>query len=314
MKKWIKDIVVCPHCLPEEFLLDLTIREIDGDDVLEGELTCPVCARHYPIGSGVAVLLADTSPPMPVTGSGYNSRSMLSAYLWSHFCDMFKDPQATSAYRVWSSFFRPNNGCALDIGCAVGRLSFELSTTHARVVGIDTSISFIQKARQLMRTRKLRFDLIVEGFMTEERACDFNTEWNCDRIDFIVADALALPFPRNFFATVTSINILEKVSHPLRHLLDVNRVLQDQQSMFVFSDPFSWDETTLDPKYWLGGVPSGEGCMRGIETVTRYLTGKDGVMNPPLEIVEHGKVDWKIRKTENLWEHITSQFVVGTRV
>lgn len=311
----MKEKLVCPECLGHEISLDLDIKEEVEDDILEGELSCPACKRKYPIHKGVAVILPDKTMPVISDPSGYNSRQMLSSYLWSHFCDLLKDPEATEAYRVWSSFFRTSDGPALDIGCAVGRLSFELSQTHSRVIGIDTSIAFIEKARELMHKKELEFDLIIEGLITEKRSCNFNDGWNFDRVDFIVADALALPFPGNSFSTVTSINVLEKVSIPLRHLTDINRVLSKNKSTFIFSDPFSWDESVSSPEQWLGGVISsnGDGKRRGIDNVIRYMEGKDDIFNPPMVITEKGSVAWKIRKTENLWEHITSQFIVGTR-
>jgi SAM-dependent methyltransferase/uncharacterized protein YbaR (Trm112 family) len=313
MKQWLLQMLICPNCLTEEVPLKPDNQVTRDGEILEGVLSCPACNTHYPIQNGVAAVLPDQTAPMLTDKTGYNSRSMLSAYLWSHYGDLFQDPDATEAYRVWSSFFRKTEGPALDIGCSVGRLSFELSKTHSRVIGIDTSISFIEKARELMSEKKLTFDLIIEGLITEKRSCDFHPAWNYDRIDFIVADALALPFRKQAFATVTSINILEKVSRPLTHLMDVNRVMRKSKSMFVFSDPFSWDETFSDPRHWLGGVVNGNARYRGMDRVIRYFWGKDNIFDPPLEITDKGDVNWKIRKTENLWEHIRSQYAVGIR-
>jgi hypothetical protein len=164
-----------------------------------------------------------------------------------------------------------------------------------------------------MRKKTLEFDLIIEGFITEKRSCEFDAAFNYDHVDFIVADALALPFANRLFSTVTSINILEKVTSPIGHLMDINRVLKEKKSMFVFSDPFSWDESVSDPDHWLSGGTNGNGSFRGIESIGRYLSGKDEIFNPPLEILEKGNVPWKVRKTANLWEHINSQFIVGIR-
>ncbi len=119
-------------------------------------------------------------------------------------------------------------------------LSFELSNTHSQVIGIDTSLSFIEKARELLQHKKLSFDLIVEGHITRKRSYEFSDKWVTDRVEFIVADALALPFPNCLFPTVSSINILEKVPHPIQHLTEINRVLTVENARFVFSDPFSW--------------------------------------------------------------------------
>ena len=313
MKKWLNEKLICPECLADEIPLELNITtEIDGD-VIEGELTCAACKRSYPIHKGVAVLLPEKSMSVVSDASGYNSKNMLSSYLWSHFCDFLKDPEATDAYRVWSSFFKKSDGVALDIGCSVGRLSFELSKTHSYVIGIDTSISFIEKARDLLQKKSLEFDLIIEGLITEKRSCDFDAAFNYDHVDFVVADALALPFPKSFFSTVTSINLLEKVSSPIRHLMDINRVLREKKSMFVFSDPFSWDESVSHPDHWLSGGTNGNGNLRGIDSISNYFLGKDEIFHPPFEILDKGKVPWRIRKTENLWEQIISQFIVGTR-
>ena len=313
MKKWLQETLVCPECLPRESVLDLKIKEACNDDVLNGKLHCSGCGINYPIRQGVAVLLPEASRSVLAENSRYNSKGMLSAYLWSHFCDLFKDSAASDAYRKWASLFKETNGPALDIGCAVGRLSFELSRTHSQVIGIDSSLSFIEKARELLQQRKLCFNLIVEGHITQKRSYAFSDKWDTDRVDFIVADALALPFPTCLFPTVSSINILEKVPKPSQHLTEINRVLTRENARFVFSDPFSWDETVSDPELWLGGKLSGQYSGRGIDCMHRIISGEDGIFSPPMVIAEKGEVSWKIRKTEHLWEHITSQYLVGTR-
>lgn len=313
MKKWIHEILRCPECLPDEIPLSLDIDDQDNDEIINGRLVCTECRQTYPVENGVAILLPRRSRPLLSDGTGYNSWGMLSSYLWSHYGEFFNDPDATDAYRLWSSCFIESQGYALDIGCAVGRLSFDLSKTHAHVIGIDTSLSFITQARALLRQKRLSFDLVTEGLITENRTCDLDSGWNYDGVEFIVADALALPFPNRFFATVASVNILEKVSRPLHHLLDVNRVLRAQRSMFVFADPFSWDEGVCSPELWLGGTDNGKHSGRGMDNITDFFLGKDGLFDPPFEILDKGKVLWKIRKTENLWEYINSQYIVGLR-
>jgi len=313
MKRWLQEKLICPECAPEEHPLTLRVtREQDGD-VLEGELECVSCQRVYGIEEGVAVLLPESSMALLSADSGYNSKAMLSSYLWSHFSEFFNGTGATDAYRTWSSYFVKTHGWALDTGCAVGRLSFELSKTHSRVVGMDTSLSFIKKARQLLKQKRLEFELIVEGHLTERQSCEFDRDWNYDRVEFVVADAMALPFQRTLFSTATSINVLEKVPQPLHHLANINHVLKDDNAMFVFSDPFSWDEAVSAPDVWLSGRTEGPYKGRGIDTISRLMTGDGGTFHPPFEILDQGDVGWKIRKTENLWEHITSQFLVGVR-
>jgi SAM-dependent methyltransferase len=229
MKKWLQEKLVCPECIMEAMPLDLEIKEERDDDVLEGELWCPTCGSRYLINQGVAVVLPKKTLSVVSDNSGYNSQDMLSSYLWSHFSEFFDGPNATDAYKIWALHFRETDDCALDIGCSVGRLSFELSKTHSRVIGIDTSLSFIRKARELLVKKRLEFDLIVEGHITEARSCELDQNWNYHGVDFIVADALARPFPKNMFSTVTSINVLEKLPRPVQHLQEVNKVLRKKK-------------------------------------------------------------------------------------
>jgi SAM-dependent methyltransferase len=313
MKKWVVEKLICPQCLEAEIPLALTVGEEKDNDVIDGELTCPRCTGNYPIRRGIAVLLPEKTRDMIHDDRGYNAPGMLSAYLWSHFGDLIGDPEATSAYAKWSAGFTTTEGDALDVGCAVGRLSFEMAATHNRVIGLDTSIAFIGKAREILASKALTFDLVVEGHVTEPRSYRFDENRDFSRVDFIVADALALPFRKRAFATTAAINLLEKVPDPLKHLKEINRVLRERSAMFVFSDPFSWDETVSAPETWLGGNGNDPYSARGIDTLRRMFAGEFGVFDPPLSIAADGSVAWKIRKTENLWEHITSQYLMGRR-
>ena len=313
MKKWVAGKLICPQCVDAEVPLALTVDEEADGDIVDGRMTCPDCGGRFPIRQGIAVLLPEKTRDILNDSRGYNAPGMLSAYLWSHFCDLLKDPLATDAYRVWSAGFRPVGGDALDVGCAVGRLSFEMAATHTHVIGLDTSMAFVRKAREILVQRRLDFDLIIEGHLTEPRSCGFEGYPDFGNVDFIVGDALALPFRRRAFATAAAINLLEKVPEPLKHLTELNRVLRTEAAMLLFSDPFSWDETVSAPETWISGNGNTRYSARGIDTMRRLFAGEYGVFDPPLGIAADGSVAWKIRKTENLWEHIRSQYLIGQR-
>ena len=58
---------------------------------------------------------------------------------------------------------------AIDIGCAVGRLSFELAREFDEVVGMDYSQAFIAKCQEMKMTGQAKYSLTVEGCLTEEK-------------------------------------------------------------------------------------------------------------------------------------------------
>lgn len=313
MKKWLVEHLVCPECTGIQVPLELDIKEEHKEDVIEGCLTCPECRSEYEIREGIAVIVPKKTLPVVYNDLGYNSTGMLSAYLWSHFSEFFNGPDATDAYRIWASHFNREKAWGLDIGCSVGRLSLELSKTHERVIGLDTSLSFIRKARQLAREKTLDFDLIVEGRITKNCRCDLDQGFQFDRVEYVVADAMALPFRSDLFSTAAAINILEKVPDPLTHLKEVDRVMGAVDAEFLFSDPFSWDESVSAPEKWLSGRNSGPNQGRGMDNICRLMEEDSKVFDPLFEILKKGDVLWKIRKTQNLWEYITSQYIIGKR-
>lgn len=317
MKKWLIEELICPECLttnPEkEHLLQVDIQTETDDDIIEGQLICQECSRRYEIHEGIAVVVPEKTLALTREKAGYGSFSMLSSYLWSHYSEFFNGPDATDAYKKWATTFRPKNGWALDIGCSVGRLTFELTKTHDRAIGIDTSYSFIRAARNLAAQKQLIFDLILEGQITEERSGGLDPDFEFNSAEFLVADAMALPFRSDRFSTAGSVNILEKVPDPLHHLSEANRVMDKTCAQFLFSDPFSWDEAVSSPDLWLGGKTQGTFKGYGMENICSLLQGESGTFSPGFRIKETGQVLWKIRKTRNLWEHITSEFVIAQR-
>ncbi len=314
MKKWLIEELICPQCQDNDSGLNPEIHTETDDDIIEGYLGCPQCRQTYGIHEGIAVVVPEQTMPIIRDATGYNSFSMLSSYLWSHYSEFFNGPDATDAYQKWArAFGAQRSGWALDIGCSVGRLTFEMTRTHDRAVGLDTSISFIRAARRLAAEKQLAFDLIMEGQITEKRSCDLDPVFGFDQAEFIVADAMALPFRSRRFATVSSVNILEKVPNPLLHLTEANRVMDEKEARFLFSDPFSWDESVSGPDCWLGGTNEGPFKGFGIDNICRLLQDPESVFSPGFTIQDKGQVLWKIRKTRNLWEHITSQFVVAER-
>ncbi len=54
MKMELMEILVCPMCRSE---LDLSITEQDGEEVVEGELTCIECGEIYPITNTIPNML-----------------------------------------------------------------------------------------------------------------------------------------------------------------------------------------------------------------------------------------------------------------
>ena len=96
-----------------------------------------------------------------------------------------------------------------------------------------------------------------------------------------MADALRLPFARESFSQAASLNLLDRVSYPVAHLYEMNRICRSEGSRFLFSSPFAWTTSTTPEERWLGGTTGGKYPGRGIDIVRQLLEGKEGILCPP---------------------------------
>ena len=58
---------------------------------------------------------------------------------------------------------------AFDIGCAVGRSTFELARGFDEVIGLDYSKAFIAKCQELKMTGQANYSVTVEGDLSENK-------------------------------------------------------------------------------------------------------------------------------------------------
>jgi len=313
MKQFLIPHLICPACLPGEFPLEATVKRLDRDDIVTGELFCKKCRRRFPIKAGIAVLL----PTLESYSTGgqlrYEERDTLNRYLWSHYADLAGDLEVRESNAAWAGCLAQKSSSALDAGCGVGRLTFEMATRGNWAVGCDLSHSFIRMARRLVQERRCSFSLPLEGNLRESFHCELPAGWRTDNIEFIVADATALPFAQGCFQQVSSLNVLDRVHYPLVHLYEMNRVAQTEGASFLFADPFSWSATAAPEERWLGGTTAGKYAGRGIDNVRLLLTGKDKILSPAWQIKSEGSITWMMRSHANHRELIRSEFIISER-
>ena len=309
VKTFLIEILICPACLPEESYLELKNYIQEDDDIVSGNLICNKCGAKYRIENGIAILTPDPNWT-PSKDNKYENSKVISSYLWSHYGDWLNDSDWIPAYLKWASLINPIDGFSLDIGCAVGRTVFELARKSKFSIGIDLSLSFVKTSRELMKRGELNFELIEEGYITKPAKIKLSDEFQRENIDFIVADALALPFKGELFKCVTSLNILDKVPSPLKHIEEMNRVSSFKDAQILISDPFSWNEEVAKIEDWLGGKREGNYSGYGIENLIEILKNH---IHPSWSINQIGEVFWKIRNHRNHFEFIRSLYVKASR-
>lgn len=311
MKEFLMDFLICPSCLPEEYPLQERVNKRESDDVIEGSLVCSMCGKAFPIRDGIAFLHPDPDWK-PISGNKYETPQGLSSYLWSHYGNLMGDEEHIDAYKTWAEMMDYSDGLAVDVGCAVGRFSMEMSAKHKIVVGVDMSLLFVSTARKLARRGELEVELFEEGLITRRKRFSIESLWNTERTEFIVADALSLPFRSGTVSSISSLNVIDKVPDPLRHLGEMNRVSRSFKAQLILSDPFSWSPEVSPVEAWLGGKEDGDFPGYGLDNIVRLLESGQS-LHPPWHVIHRGYVWWKLRNHRNHFELIRSHFVKAVR-
>ena len=314
MKKLLLDLLICPSCLPDENALSPRIVEAKGEDIITGDLTCRRCDSVYSIRDGIAFIGPALRNGTIHAGSKYETAPVLSSYIWSHYCDLLlNEENASDAYNRWADLLSSRSGIGIDAGSAVGRFTFEMSDKSDFAVGIDNSLSFIKSARALMKDRRITVPLQNEGYLSREMTVVLPEKWDSNKVEFIVGDAQAMPFKSQSASSLASLNLIDKVPAPLKHLKEVDRVAKKKDVQLLFSDPFSWSTDVTGEENWLGGKNNGLYSGSGVENIIGFLRGEKGDLSARWKIEKRGSIWWKIRTHSNHYELIRSCFIKANR-
>ena len=183
---------------------------------------------------------------------------------------------------------------ALDLGCAVGRSSFELASHCTKVKGIDFSSSFIEAAKILAEKGTLTYFFREEGDLFKESvACVPPTQRS--KVEFEVGDACDLSPALGYFDVVHAANLICRLPDPnqlLKRLPD----LVKPGGQLLLATPFTWLEEFTPKKSWLGSGDSEEELSR--------------ILNADFELEEKREMPFVIREHRRKFQFSMS---LGTR-
>ena len=327
---------VCRGQSESGFALRLTRveRESNGH-ILEGVLVCSNanCQHEFPIVDGIPILLANVRQYIADNilsisarqdlshfietllgdGCGPNSlfdttRQHLSSYAWDHYGDL--DPQektetgdptlgsilatleaARQLSRPWPS------GPILDVGCSVGRSTFDLAEKSDEIVlGLDLNYPMLRLASEILRNGVVRYPRRRVGLVYERREFPVRLG-NTERVDFWAADASAMPFPSGTFSFATGLNVLDCLQAPREFLVSLARVLRPGGKA-VIACPYDWSPHATAVESWLGGHSQRSPMEGSCEAVLRALLtpgAHPGSINTLAITAERDSLPWQVR-------------------
>lgn len=197
----------------------------------------------------------------------------------------------------------PPQARALDLGCAVGRSSFELARHCQEVLGIDFSERFIEVADTLQETGRMDYSFVEEGELTRQATATIPESIQRERVSFLQGDAQNLPASVGQFDVVLMANLIDRLQNPLQCLISLEPFLRPGAQLIITS-PYTWLTDYTPKAHWLGGFIRNNQEVRTFDTLSELLLPRFELLarkNLPFLIREHArKYQWSIAEA-SVW-------------
>jgi putative 4-mercaptohistidine N1-methyltranferase len=189
-------------------------------------------------------------------------------------------------------------GRALDLGCAVGRSSFELARTFDEVVGIDFSARFIDAARTMQRKGAMTIRAPREGAASDDFRLELPTDLPRERVKFQQGDACAIPPALGAFDLVLMANLIDRLPDPARCLAQLPAFVAPG-GWLILTSPYTWLEEYTPRGKWLD---QGQGTLTALRAHLAPAFTLAHTFDLPMVIRDHHrKTQWTVTEA-SVWE------------
>lgn len=194
---------------------------------------------------------------------------------------------------------------ALDLGCSVGRASFELAKTFDEVLGIDFSANFINVGVKLKNYDSLIYKIKKEGELFEEKSVslkDLGLEQIKNKVSFMQGDACNLKDIYSGFDLIFCSNLIDRLYYPQKFLDDIpSRINKD--GLLVLLSPYTWLEDYTPKENWLGGYIKDNKEISTLDSLKNNLSSQ-------FELLDTIDVPFVIKETARKYQHTISQMTI----
>jgi len=198
-------------------------------------------------------------------------------------------------------------GHALDLGCAVGRASFELARGgFEQVTGLDFSTRFFRLAARMQEEGYLRYALSEEGEIVsfhETGLGELGLEGVRERVRFFQADACNLPEKFTGYDLVLAANLIDRLYSPRKFLSTIHERM-NAGGLLVITSPYTWQEEFTRKEEWLGGYREAGEPVWTLDGLKEALSPRFRLLGEPRD------VPFVIRETRRKFQHSIAELTV----
>lgn len=203
--------------------------------------------------------------------------------------------------------YAPPTSRVLDMGCSVGRASYELAKYFAQVDAVDFTARSIDIAEILAKQNSVRYAITSEGELLEYREAKL-TECGLDpslagRINFTQGDACNLKTKYSQYDLILAANILEHLREPERFLRDLPNRL-NKGGIVMLCSAYSWQTATTNKANWLGGIRENGEALTTYQAIQRIMHQHFTEIAAPTDIPQ------VVQETARKYQYLISQLTI----
>jgi len=267
--------------------------------------------RHFFQHAGFRYI--EGEEPIITTSNPYETDEQVSQYIEFHFgSDYHGVPNfAGTCGQLCLKYFaekttKKQSRRALDLGCAIGRTSFELAREFDHVDGIDFSARFVSAATQLKENDSKRYTIRDEGDLfsfKETSLAEHGLAATAHKCDFWQGDACNLSDKFNNYDLVFAGNLIDRLYEPEKFVTRIHELI-NEDGLLIITSPYTWLSEFTEPENWIGGY------KRDGENFTT-LDGLKELLSPHFDLVDEPRdVPFVIRETARKFQHSIAQMSV----
>lgn len=198
---------------------------------------------------------------------------------------------------------------ALDIGCAIGRSTFELARGFDEVIGIDFSARFISQATKIKETGRIHYKSATEGSLTKKHTVtleQYDLVGEAKKVSFWQGDACNLKPHLNGFDLIFAGNLIDRLYDPKSFLNDMAWRL-NSGGFLIISSPYTWLEEFTPKESWVGGYEE-----NGLEVGT--IDGLKSILNKEFKLIKTTDVPFVLQETARKYQHTIAELSIWQKI
>lgn len=237
----------------------------------------------------------------------YESDDLISQYCEFHYGESYFNVEnfCSKTVQILKPFIKnKQTKKALDLGCSVGRSSYELANIYDEVEGIDFSANFIKVAQQLQSNNKIKYKIKEEGDISSFKEIslkELSFENIANKVKFFQGDACNLKKIHDNYDLILCNNLIDRLYDPIIFLENIQNKI-NKNGILAISSPYTWLSEYTKKEKWLGGFTENGKEIYSIENLEKHLS-----LFKLKKIID---VEFVIKESKRKYQHSISQMSI----